>query len=87
MTQDGEDLLITVWVVPGASATRIVGPHGDALKVRVAAPAEGGRANAALLRLLELKLGAPCDVESGHAHRRKVIRARGASVDAVSRLG
>lgn len=44
-------------VVPGASRTRVVGVLGDALKVAVAAPAEGGKANAALLTFLAELLG------------------------------
>jgi uncharacterized protein (TIGR00251 family) len=44
--------LIDVWVVPGASHTKIAGWHDGALKVRVAAPPEGGKANRALLDLL-----------------------------------
>lgn len=44
--------LIDVWVVPGASRTTIAGWHDGALRVRVAAPPEGGEANRALLDLL-----------------------------------
>jgi len=43
---------ITVWVVPGASRTEIQGLHDGMLRVRIAAPAEGGRANRELERLL-----------------------------------
>ena len=39
-------------VVPGASRDRIVGEHGDALKVAVAKPPEDGAANQAVEQFL-----------------------------------
>ena len=81
----GEDVLITVWVVPRASSTGIAGAHGDALKVRVAVPPEAGKANEAVVSLLTGLLGAPILLESGSTQRMKIVRAVGISLDEVAR--
>lgn len=47
-----------VKVVPGASRTKVMGLLGDALKLAVAAPPEGGKANRAVVALLAEALGA-----------------------------
>jgi uncharacterized protein (TIGR00251 family) len=46
-------------VVPGARSTRIVGPLGDRLKLKVSAPPEAGRANQSVTRLLADAFGLP----------------------------
>lgn len=71
---------LTVKVVPGASRNEISGWLGDALKVRVAAPPERGRANAAVEALicdaLELPDGS-ARVVAGAASARKVLEISG----------
>ena len=64
-------------VSPGANGAHVVGRHGEAWKVRVAAPAEGGRANEAVVRLLAETLSLPRDavtLVSGHAARDKIVQ-------------
>ncbi|MFM1882461.1 MAG: hypothetical protein RJA05_870 [Planctomycetota bacterium] len=51
------ELKIRVKAVPGSSRDRIAGPLGDRLKVCVAAPPEGGRANEAIASVLARALG------------------------------
>lgn len=48
---------LRVHVRPGAGRSAVVGRHGDALAVRVAAPPVDGRANAACTTLLRDELG------------------------------
>ena len=82
---------IAVKVVPGASRDRIVGVHGDALKVQVAAPPEAGKANERLCEILAAALGIPARdvvVVGGHRVPRKIVGVRGlALADARQRLG
>jgi uncharacterized protein len=77
-------------VSPGARRSELVGRHGDAWKVRVAAPPEGGRANEALLELLADRLELPrsqVTIVSGHAARDKIVRLAGiGEVEAERRL-
>lgn len=53
----GADLEIRVKAVPGARRDEIAGPFGDRLKIRVAQPPEGGKANDAIRKLLAERLG------------------------------
>lgn len=79
-------VLLRLHVQPGAGRSAVVGRHGDALKVRVAAPPSGGRANEAVLELLAVVLGAkPADLElvSGASSRTKRVRVTGVEPDDV----
>jgi uncharacterized protein (TIGR00251 family) len=51
--------VLRVRVVPNAKRSEIAGLHGEAIKIKVQAPAQEGKANAALLELLAEKLGVP----------------------------
>jgi hypothetical protein len=71
---------LAIKVVPGASRTEIAGVLGKRLKVRVAAPAEGGKANRALLRLLVEWLGVrDVEIVAGESSAEKTVRVVGAS--------
>jgi uncharacterized protein len=73
-------------VVPGATRSGVVGRHGDAWKVRVAAPAEAGKANTAVLSLLAEALDVPrrdLALTSGTSSRDKIVALDGLSTEAA----
>jgi len=73
-------LLLRVRVEPRASRPGIVGRHGDAIKVRLAAPPVEGKANAELLRILSKILGVSgteLSIASGLVSRSKSVRIQG----------
>ncbi len=75
-------------VSPGARRAHVVGRHGDAWKVRVAAPPEGGRANEAVVRLVAETLSLPRDavtLVSGHGARDKIIQLAGLDETEIER--
>jgi hypothetical protein len=83
------DVLLDLHVQPGARKTEIAGVHGDALKVRLAAPPVDGRANDCLIDFIAARTGVPraaVELVSGATSRRKRLRIRGASQEAVARL-
>jgi uncharacterized protein (TIGR00251 family) len=70
-------LVLALHVQPGAKRTEVVGPHGDALRIRLAAPPVEGKANAELLRFLAEAFGVPrarVTLVRGEASRRKTVR-------------
>ena len=81
---------LSLKVVPGASSAGIAGWLGDSLKVRVTTPAESGRANAAVRKLLAAALEVPAssvEIVAGAAGPRKVVEIRGLSeAEAADRL-
>src|SRR5215210_3578752 len=75
-------------VAPGASRPAVLGRHGDAWKLRVAAPAEGGRANEAVVRLLADTLSRPRNavtLVSGHGARDKIVELAGVEPEEIER--
>jgi uncharacterized protein len=71
-------------VVPGTTHPGVVGRLGDAWKVRVAAPAEGGRANEAVLDLIADVLDVSrrdLELTSGRSSRDKVVALAGLSAE------
>jgi uncharacterized protein len=82
-------ITLTLHVQPGAKQTSVAGLHGDALKIRLAAPPIEGRANEALLRFIADLFKVPLrDVElkQGGQSRHKRVEVRGSAIDPGSLL-
>ena len=78
--------VIAVKAVPGASRDRIVGVLGQSLKVATSAPAEKGKANAAIARTLAKALGVDkrsVELISGRTGPMKKFRVMGVSPQAA----
>lgn len=66
---------LTIKVIPRARKTEYIGCMSDgALKIRLAAVPEDGKANAELLRFLEEVTGNIWEIVSGITNSRKVVR-------------
>jgi hypothetical protein len=84
----GRGSILRVHLQPGARSEGAGGVHGDALKISVRAPAQGGRANQALLVLLARRLGVPLaslSLVSGWASRDKRVLFQGLPVGELAR--
>jgi uncharacterized protein (TIGR00251 family) len=69
-------LTLTLHIQPNARVTAVAGRHGDALKIRIAAPAVDDKANAALIRFLHQWFGLPAariKIRHGARGRRKLV--------------
>lgn len=88
VARDGGSI-VALHVQPGARSSDIVGPHGNALKVRLAAPPVEGRANAALLSFLAERLGVAAGsltLLAGASSRQKRVSVPLSGVDVAARL-
>jgi uncharacterized protein (TIGR00251 family) len=86
-TKDG--VVLAVHVQPGAGRTEVVGRHGDALKLRVAAPPTDDRANTEVVELVakefELKTG-DVKITSGATSRDKRLTLVGMAERAAEKI-
>lgn len=84
---DGDNrVVLRLHVQPGAGRSELIGRHGDAVKVRVAAPPERGRANDACRRLLAEVFGikeSAVVIVAGETSRSKRVALMGAEPGAV----
>jgi len=83
----GDGVILTLHIQPGAKKTEIAGIHGDALKIRLAAPPVDGKANQALIAFLADTLGMTKQhftLVSGQTSRAKRIAVAGGEATVVA---
>ncbi|MBI3356780.1 MAG: YggU family protein [Nitrospirae bacterium] len=87
IVQDSEcGVVLSVHVQPRASRTECVGIHGDALKVRVAAPPIDGAANDELIRYIADRCTIPPTnvlIQAGTKGRHKRLCVKGVTAELV----
>ena len=82
--RSGDVITLTLHVQPGAKRSGIAGLHGEALKLRLAAPPVEGRANEALLKLIAELFDVPLrqvELRQGGQSRHKVVAVTGSAID------
>lgn len=80
MPVSSKELTIKIKVEPRSSKSGVVGPYGDALKVKLTSPPVEGKANKELIEVLAKAFGiAKKDVEivSGQSSKNKIVKLRG----------
>ena len=89
LRREGADLVLTLHIQPNAKRSEFAGIHGEAMKLRLAAPPVEGKANAALCAFLADFCGVPKSAVallSGETSRAKRVRVAGASPQVAERL-
>lgn len=87
--RDGESIILTLHVQPGAKRTEVAGIHDGALKIKIGAAPVEGQANARLVEFLKKAFDVPASrviIRQGTSGRRKVVEIQGSSRDAEDLL-
>lgn len=83
---DGDGVTLRLHIQPGAKKTEVVGTHGEALKIRLAAPPVDGKANACLIAFLAGQFGVAKSAVSllcGDTSRAKRVHVSGIGPESV----
>lgn len=80
---EGDAIILTIHAQPGAKRSEVAGLHGDALKIRLAAPPVEGKANEALVRFIAERFAVPqrnVELLRGAQSRHKMVKVSGSRV-------
>jgi uncharacterized protein (TIGR00251 family) len=81
-----DGVTLRIRVVPGARRSEVAGTTGDRLRVRIAAPAVDGKANAEVQRFLAEWCGvrrSAVELVAGERSREKVVRVTGVTDEQI----
>lgn len=84
-----DNLTFTIRVQPNAPRSKVVGAHGDAIKIALAAPPVDGKANAECVRFLAELFGVRrgnVTILTGETARTKVVRVAGGTQKRLEEL-
>ena len=85
--REGDSITLTLHVQPGAKRSEVAGLHGEALKIRLAAPPIEGRANEALVKFIAGLFSVPqrqVELLRGAQSRHKMVKVEGSEVEPAS---
>ncbi|CCN68589.1 DUF167 family protein YggU [Vibrio nigripulchritudo] len=74
---ENDEVLLRLYIQPKASRDKIVGKHGDELKIAITAPPVDGKANSHLIKYLAKQFKVPkglVTIEKGELGRHKQVR-------------
>jgi uncharacterized protein (TIGR00251 family) len=74
---ENDEVLLRLYIQPKASRDKIVGKHGDELKIAITAPSVDGKANSHLIKYLAKQFKVPkgqVKIEKGELGRHKQVR-------------
>lgn len=89
LVAQGDGVTLRLHIQPGAKKTEVAGLHGEALKIRLAAPPVDGKANACLIAFLADRLGiarSAISLVSGDTSRAKRVHVSGLTDAAAKTL-
>ena len=81
------NLILTLYIQPGAKSTEVIGLHGDALKIKLASPPIDGKANKALLQFIAGQFDIPLrqiKLIRGEKSRHKTVELLGCTTNPES---
>ncbi len=87
--EHGKALSVTVHAQPKAKKTEIIGVHGEALKIKVAAPPVDGAANDELIRFFAQLFDvskSQVRLKQGSTGRKKVVEVEGATAAQLTEI-